>query len=278
MNKNIETALAELEAEETQQKQTITFEVDDGFVKNLPQILSNISDVKEFIEQQTETDRNLVLQTSEDFERARKRCADLNKIAQQMDEERKRVKREYNRPYELFDKALKETIAVITTAKDNLWGQVTAAENAVRERKEQEYKDYYEEHAGVTGKFRTWEQIFNKSWTNKGYTPEKVKKEIDGIIEGIQSDIDTIGKLKSKHTTELYAYYKSGYSLKDVIDRDRPLDETDETLKGVKALVDEQREQTVTVDFRVTCTKAQMKGLKDYLDDNNIKYGRVPKE
>ena len=244
----------------------------------MPQILSNINDVREFIAQQTETDRNLVLQTSEDFERARKRCADLNKIAQQMDEERKRVKREYNRPYELFDKALKETIAVITTAKDNLWGQVTAAENAVRERKEQEYKDYYEEHAGVTGKFRTWEQIFNKSWTNKGYTPEKVKKEIDGIIEGIQSDIDTIGKLKSKHTTELYAYYKSGYSLKDVIDRDRPLDETDETLKGVKALVDEQREQTVTVDFRVTCTKAQMKGLKDYLDDNNIKYGRVPKE
>ena len=36
--------------------------------------------------------------------------------------------------------------------------------------------------------------------------------------------------------------------------------------------------ETICLDFRVWATKAQLQGLKEYLRDNHIKYGRVPKE
>ena len=182
MNTDFETALQEFEAEQANEKQALEFVVDESFIKRLPEIISNLEAIKGAIIERTEADRNLVLVTDEDFDKARKRCAELNKIVSQIDEERKRVKREYVKPYEEFDKKIKETTAVITEAKDNLWGQITAAENAAKERKEEEYKAYYAEKGAFAAEYRPWEQIFNKSWLNKGYTAEKVCKEIDDII------------------------------------------------------------------------------------------------
>lgn len=292
MNANIETALQELEQEQAEQKQTVEFVVDDGFVKKLPEILSNIEAIKTAITERTETDRHLVLQTSEDFDRARKRCAELNKINEQIDAERKRVKREYTKPYELFDKAIKETMAVITETKDNLWGQITAAENAIKERKEEEYKAYYADKGAEASQYRTWEQIFNKSWLNKGYTAEKVCKEIDEVIENIISDIDTIDNLNSEFAPALYEKYKSGATLKEVVAYNVALNGSKIAVEQRKAQEQTSTPQTEenatdesvventavkTIDFRVHVTQPQLKALKDFLITNKIRYEKVPK-
>lgn len=281
---------------ESVQREPLEFIVNDDFVKRLPQIISNIDEIKAEITERTETDRNLVLTTQEDFDKARKRCADLNKVAEAIDKKRREVKKEYNKPYELFDAALKDTVAVITSAKDNLWKQITDAENAVKERKEEEYRDYYAEVGEFVSPYRTWEQIFRKEWLNKGYSREKVRGEINDVVKEIQDDLDTIDSLKSEFAPALYEKYKSGANLKEVIAYGVALQDAkkrEETRKALERTTDAQteetraesnvaqgngtEEETVTVDFRVTCTKKQLTELKNFLNWNNIKYGRVPK-
>lgn len=292
MNNDFETALQEFEAEREREKQTVEFVVDEDFVKKLPQILSNLDEIKAVVETGTEIDRNLVLATDEDFDKARKRCADLNKINAQIDEERKRVKKEYIKPYDLFESKVKEVTGIITAAKDNLWGQITAAENVIKERKEEEYKAYYAEKGAFAAEYRPWEQIFNKSWLNKGYSAEKVCKEIDDIISEIASDVDTIDNLNSEFAPALYEKYKSGATLKEVVAYNVALNASKNAVEQRKATTATQTSQTeenatdesveentamLTIDFRVSCTKKQLDDLKNYLILNKIKYGRVPK-
>lgn len=274
----------------------LEFVVDESFVEHLPEILSNIETIKKAVAEQTETDRTLILQTDEDFERARKRCAELNKINTQIDDQRKRVKREYIKPYELFDKALKETTAIITEAKDNLWGQIKAAEDAVKEQKETEYKEYYCDAGEHITPYRSWEQIFKKEWLNKGYSKEKVRDEINDIIKEVMDDLEAIDNLKSEFHTSLIDKYRSGATLKEVIAYQIALQDakmSEERRKGMEQATSAQNaetrtdanvaqengieDETITADFRVTCTRKQLKELKNFLIWNNIQYGKVPK-
>lgn len=293
MNNDFETALQEFEAEQANEKQSLEFVVDESFIKSLPQIMSNLDAIETAVMERTETDRNLVLVTDEDFANAKKRCAELNKIVSSIEEERKRIKKEYLKPLEQFENKVKRVTGIITEAKDNQWNQVKAAEKAVEDRKEEEYKAYYAEKGAFVSEYRTWEQIFNKSWLNKSYTAEKVCKEIDEIISETTSDIDTIDNLSSEFAPALYEKYKSGATLKDVVAYNVALNASKITVEQRKASTPTTTSQTeenatdesvegntamLTIDFRVVCTKKQLDGLKNYLILNKIKYGRVPKE
>ena len=105
-DKNIERAVAELEAAERHGE--ISFEVKDDFVKQLPEILSNIEAVKDWAIATTQHDKTLILETDEDFENAKTRCADINRIIKAIDGKRKEVKDEYNKPFKVFEDKLKE--------------------------------------------------------------------------------------------------------------------------------------------------------------------------
>ena len=196
--------MIETTATEIVPREPLEFVVNGDFAKQLPQILSNIEEIKQQIIERTEADRNLVLTTEEDFDKARKRCAELNKVVAAIDEKRKEVKKAYVKPYEQFEKALKDTTAVITEAKNNLWGQITAAEDTEKTRKEEQLKAHWEEQTTIEKSYRTWDQIFRKEWLNKSYTVDKACVEIDEIIADINTDIGLIESLNSPFAPALY--------------------------------------------------------------------------
>lgn len=279
--------MIETTATEIVPREPLEFVVNGDFAKQLPQILSNIEEIKKEVIERTEADRNLVLTTDEDFDKARKRCAELNKVNAAIDEKRKEVKKAYVKPYEQFEKALKDTMAVITDAKNNLWGQITAAEDMEKTRKEEQLKAYWEEQATYEKSYRTWEQIFRKEWLNKSYTVDKACVEIDEIISDINTDIGLIENLDSPFTPVLYDRYMAGWSIKDVIaynimlmdeKKERDKQKALEKLRTPAPETPVEDDPIKTVDFRVVCKKSQLDGLKNYLEYNGIKYGRVPKE
>ncbi len=293
MNTDFETALAELETKEAEQKQQAEFFVDYGFIKSLPEIASNVDEITAVLLERTQNDRNTVLVTPEDFDRARARCAELNKIYDRLDEERKHIKAEYMKPYNELEEKIKYALSVAKEARDNQWNQIKDAENAVKERKEAEYKAYYADKGAEAAQYRTWEQIFNKSWLNKGYTAEKVCKEIDEVICAVISDVDTIDNLNSEHAPALYEKYKSGATLKEVIAynvalnaskiavEQRKANTTTTASENTETATDENEGENTavkTIDFRVHVTQPQLKALKDFLITNKIRYEKVPKE
>lgn len=279
--------------------QTIDFVVKDDFVKNLPQILSNVKELCSWARQQTEADRNLILATDEDFESAKKRCADINKVIRNIEDKRKQVKKEYVKPYEIFEKELKEATTILTTAKDNLWSQVLKAEQEIKDETGKKLKNYYETKASENGilQYREWEQIFDSRWLNKGKKINTACEEIDGIIKQVKNEVLAIRSLKSEFESVLLVRYADGYSMANIITYEsrlkaekqaveqrkqesqesvQPTTETTivEPKEAVKNEIDET-DEIFTTDFRVWTTKQQLIDLGKYLRENGIKYGKV---
>lgn len=294
----MESALAELEVAQKKMPQKIEFVVED-FTKNLPEIISNCKNLQAWAQERTELDRSLVLQTEEDFEQARTRCATLNKIKEQVDAKRKEVKKLYTQPYDVFEAEIKKVINTLQTARDNLWNQITVAENEIKQKKENEYKEYWASK-GITE--RKWEQIADKRWLNKGMSADNVKKSIDEIADSIKSDVETIKSLGSPFEVELLAYYERGYALGDVVKHNTDLQARQKALEAAKVAAQSsnrpepsgatapekpvpseaetdnwQIEDAVkVVDFRIWATAEQLKKLRAFLVSCQIKYGRVP--
>lgn len=274
----------------TKRPETIEFVVKRDFEENLPQILSNVAEVKEWAKKQTEIDRSLILQSEEDFAEARKRCATINKIIREIESNRKDTKKAYNAPYEVFEKALKEVEEILSTARENLWEQLTQAEKEKKAAKEAEYRAYYEtQSAGAP--WRLWVQIFDKTWLNNGKSPEVVKAEIDKIIEKINNDISAIKSINSEFVVTLIQRYKDGCDLSDVIAFNNRLIAEKQALESRKKEVEieipkipepKQEEKSepniITIDFRVHCSAAQLKSLGEYMRNNKIKYEKVPQK
>ena len=304
MEESINNALAELEKPTA--PTTIEFKVNGDFVEKLPQILSNISEIRKWAIAATETDRSLVLQTDEDFDKARTRSADIMKIIDSIETGRKSVKKDYLAPYEQFESAVKDVTAVLKSARENLWGQIQTAEEAKKREKNLLLKAYYKEkarEAGVLG-FRTYAQISRTKWLNRTTRVTAAQAEIDDIVNTIAKEVETIKALRSDFENMLLDEYAKGASVLNVISYDARLKQSyaeaqSRKAQAEKAAAEAQKtpaapqqtaaeEETakageaepmaiVVVDFRVSCTPEQLKGLSVYMRQNGIKYSKVPK-
>lgn len=291
---NIETAIAEL-SKEQHIPRSIEFTVQEDFINNLPTIVSNLEQVEQWAIAQTEQDRNLVLLTDEDFETARERCAKLNKQIKLIEDKRKEIKKAYNQPYDVFEKASKRVTSVLSTARENLWSQVTKAEEESKEQKKQRLREYWEEKTrNHVVSNRTFEQIFDNKWLNKGTKIETACAEMDKIFESTLADIYAIRSLKSEFEVSLLEYYKDGHTVSEVIaynnrlqlqkqcqtEREeqsrantQPKEETSNLTQ--KNEPSEERKELIRMEFFVECTNEQLQGLGQYLREHGIKYGRI---
>lgn len=294
MLNNFETTIAELNQEQHISR-SIEFTVQEDFMKNLPSIVSNLAEVKAWAEEQTKADRNLLLVSEEDFENAKERSAALNKQIKLIEDKRKEVKKEYNRPYEIFEKAAKEVVSVLTTARENLWGQVKKAEEEQQEQKKQLLKEEWEKlNSGTIGGYRTFAQVFNPKWLNKGAKIESVFDEMKALFEASVSDVTAIRCLNSEFEVSLLEYYKDGHNVSEVITYNNRLNEqkrlkfqqeeqsrinTQPKAENANLTAKNERggelEEKIRMEFYVECTNEQLSDLGRYMRENGIKYGRI---
>ena len=291
---NFETAIAKLNEQE-HIPQSIEFTVQEDFVNNLPQIVSNLAQIKAWAIQQTEEDRTAVLLTDEDFDNARERCAKLNKIIKLIEDKRKEVKKAYNQPYEIFEKATKEVTAVLSEARENKWSQITKAEEEAKEKKKQRLREYWEKlNSEAIGGYRTFEQIFDSKWLNKGMKIETACAEMDKIFESTLADIDAIRSLNSEFQVSLIEHYKAGHGISEVIaynnrlnaqkqaeiERGKDIQPNTQPMAKIEELHEnndptEETEEIRRVEFWVEGTPDKIKALGQYIRDNGLKYGRI---
>ena len=279
--------------------QTIDFVVKDDFVKNLPAIISNIEDVKLWAKAQTEIDKNLILQSDEDFEYATKRCAEFNKISKKIDSDRIYYKKQYNQPFEIFEKEVKAVQEILQEARNNLWSQIKRAEQEKKDKAEQQYRHYYESTATEKGviNYRSWEQIFNEKWLNKSAKADTVLEEINAIITNIENDVVAIKSLHSEFEPSLFVKYSEGANLTEIITYNNRLKAEKQALESQKATIkadcqpqqekpqeqpqnkpSNEEKELFVIDFRIWVDDEQLKALKEFLISNKIKYGKVPTE
>lgn len=291
---NFDEALTALE--NAPQSGSMEVYVDTEFVKNLPQVLNNLDKVEEWVKQQTASDRNLVV-TAENEEAVKARCAELNKLTEQIEAKRKEVKKAYQAPLVLFENKCKAVVAALQEPKDYLWGQIKAADERRKSEKRAALLQHYQETIGNDYGYAPWEMIEKSTWLTKGARLETVYKELDEIADHVHADIEAITSVAGSDSAALLFEYKRGKSLTDVLKyyealkaqreqqaerlrqieaqkaqaaREREVEVHEEAPTTSAPTQPEEKVYAITLHFRMT--RAQAQRLSRFLQENNIYY------
>lgn len=277
-----------------------------GFVK---EIQWNNEELKAEISEKMQDYKNLVF-TEETIKEAKKDRANLNKLKNAFEDERKRIKRQCMAPYERFEAQVKELIGLIEEPIRLIDAQI----KEVEEQKRQEKRKGIEELFGSIGfqNFVTLDMVFDEKWLNASVPMSKIEEQMKSRMYEIGNGIMTIRNLP-EFSFEVMEVYKKTLDLPQAIQEGQRLSEIQKKKaayeeeqrrkaeeekarkqeeEAEKASVNqqeekqseaveereepiEQPEKIVRLDFRVWGTREQLLALRNYMKDNHLKFGKV---
>lgn len=277
-----------------------------GFVK---EIQWNNEELKAEISEKMQDYKNLVF-TEETIKEAKKDRANLNKLKNAFEDERKRIKRQCMAPYERFEAQVKELIALIEEPIRLIDAQI----KEVEEQKRQEKRKGIEELFGSIGfqNFVTLDMVFDEKWLNASVPMSRIEEQMKSRMYEIGNGIMTIRNLPEfsfeametyKKTLDLTQAIQEGQRLSEIQKKKAAYEEEQrrkaeeekarkQEEEAEKASVNqqeekqpeaveereepiEQPEKIVRLDFRVWGTREQLLALRNYMKDNHLKFGKV---
>lgn len=268
-------------------------------VKQLPQIEEHLKELSVEIEEKVENAKNLVC-TEESVKTIKQVRADLNKEFKELEVQRKTVKEQILAPYMQFEEVYKTYISEKYKSADiDLKQKIDNVEDELKEQKEQEIKDYFEEYKVANNiDFVNYEQAkINVTLTaSKKSLKEQAKVFIDKIID----DLKLIETQECKD--EILVEYKQNLNvsraIQEVANRHKLLEEerkrqekwkkteqviidsakkSDKYAEEVEVLqspVEELQDQEdiLTLKFTVKGTRTKLRELKQFLENGGYDY------
>lgn len=119
---------------------------------------------------------------------AKKDKASLNKLAKEINQKKIAVKKEYSKPYDVFEKQVKEVIAKINSVSNQIDEQVKAYDEKQKAEKKQIIDAYWNSLDTGVG----IDEVFDSSWLNKTCTEKLWKTDLDLKAERFKRDAQTI--------------------------------------------------------------------------------------
>lgn len=274
---------------------------EDGFIK---EIRWNNEELKAEISEKMQEYKSLVF-TAETIQDAKKDRAKLNKLRNAFEDERKKVKNRCMKPYEKFERQVEELTALIDEPIQLIDSQIKEVEE---NRKAQKRKEIEELFSGIGFQtFVTLEKIWDEKWLNVSVPMSRIEEQMKTRMYQIGNDVMTIKNLPEFSFEALEVYKKSldltmaiqeGQRLSEIQKRKAAYEEeqrrkaAEEAAKlqrasspkksaVVKKKQDMKKPEEMAepkimkLDFRVWGTEEQLMGLRKYLIDNKIKFGKV---
>lgn len=167
--------------------------------------------------------------------------ARINKVAANIDDARKMVKKAYSAPLAEFEAKCKELTGICTTAAKNIDDQVKAFDEKRKYEKLNTLADYLNEQVGELRGYVSWGNILNPKWGNATYSLDKAKEDIDAAIAKCRNDIDTITAMGSKYEPELLEQYKKTQDITATIRKNAELTEVERRLEMQRQKAEEER-------------------------------------
>lgn len=166
----------------------------------------NFEELKEELFQQVEKYRNLVY-TDEQMKLCKTDKANLNRLKKALNEERIRRKKEYLKPFEEFEAKVNEIIKIIDEPLTLIDKQVKEFEEKRKADKRIEIGAFWEttEHP----EWLTLARIFDERWLNASYSMRQIKDDINGWINRINSEMETLEQLDSFSFEAIDVYKRS---------------------------------------------------------------------
>lgn len=272
-------------------------------------ISANFEAVKEWLTSELEPYANMVV-TPDGMSDAKKTRADIRKVGDSIDSQRKAVKKEWMRPYEAFESKVKELTSIVNEAVSNIDVQIKEMENAEKEAKRQRLWNLFTESSSDIREYVVFEDIFDKKWLNATFPETDAANAIVKQLDDIRDGLDAIRSMNSPYESAMLSEYSKSRNLAKAFSEGKRLEEIakiEEERKAREVVVmtyqtptmpenHEDKETGIHVDDYVVAqdrwpvsvpkpsktysyqftmpsmTVEQMKALKACLDENGIEY------
>lgn len=116
----------------------------------------------------------------------------LNGLKAEIEERRKAVKREYNKPLAAFEQRCKEITSIIDDAADGIKAQLDEAEERRRAGARAALEAHYREFAELLAPVVPYERLHDDKWLNKSFGEVKAKKALEEKVSAVARDWDTL--------------------------------------------------------------------------------------
>lgn len=268
-------------------------------VKQLPEIEEHLKNVSLEIDEKIKNATSLIC-NEETIKTIKELRAELNKDYKEFEIQRKAVKEQVLKPYNDFEDIYKKCISdKFKNADLILKGRVEVVENAIKEEKEQEVKDYFEEYRVANEiDFITYEQA--KINTTLSASMKSLKEQAKQFIDKVVEDLKLIETQEYK--AEILVEYKNTLNVSNAIttvtNRFKAIEEekrkqeeiVNQRLEDEKKLVEEaikpfeevtqlqapvveeNQEDILTLKFTVKGTRTKLKKLKEFLENGGYDY------
>lgn len=275
---------------------------DDAFLKAVE---FNFDELKNELSTKLEDYRNLTY-TDSNIKCAKEDRAKLNNVTNVIDSERKRVKEMCLQAYIPFESKIKELTNMISACSSGIDTQIKSYENKQKEDKKAKIAGFFDSNIGELKDLLKLTTIYNSRWENVTFKMEDIESEIVSRITQINTDLETIGKLKSKFEMQLKDMYLRNFDLGDIIiendrliEQEKKLETYNTKLKGTienaKEIIQEiivpveQNEKveasteidqptptdTFIINFSVNGTRDEFQKIAEFFKANNINYKRL---
>ena len=170
------------------------------------EIQFNFEEIKLEISEKLKKFENLVY-TDDQVKDAKSDRASLNKLKKALQDEKTRRKKEYLKPFEDFENKINEIIKLIDAPVSLIDKQVKEFEEKKKADKRIEIGSFWEttEHPD----WITLARIFDERWLNATYSMRQIKDDINGWINRINSEIETLQQLDSFSFEAIETYKRS---------------------------------------------------------------------
>lgn len=215
----------------------------------------------------------------------------LNKAAKMLNDRKNEIRREFLRPLDDFENGVAETVRLIKHASEQIDAIVKEVEEREREEKKSLAKSIFEKHNFTLVSF---EQIFERKWTNKTCNIKTIETEIAEKVSKIKLELETLDKLGNE---EVKAFYLNTLDLTEAIAIAERQKQAQERLEAEQERVNAeissepvQAEPTQEVEFQpvfetgeekpalyeceifVKGTEKQLNNLEQFLIENKIEF------
>lgn len=179
-----------------------------------PEVISfNFEELKTEITKKADLYKNMVY-TDETVKEAKADKAKLNKFINALEDKRKEVKRQCLQPYEVFERQIKELVAIVDEPVRLIDSHIKDFEDRKKAEKLETIKEYWDNVERP--EWLTCNQIFDKRWLNATVSLNKVYEAIQERLAKINVDIETIDKLP-EFSFEALEVYKQTLDLSQAI-------------------------------------------------------------
>lgn len=166
----------------------MNFELEKPIEELLPkQIGFNVEELKPWIEESIAKYQGMVV-TADTIKEAKDDRAKLNKLRSSIEDERKRIKREWNKPYTAFEKKVKSLVGLIDKPIENIDGQLKTYEEHRKAEKQDAIQTLFDENVNDLKDLITLDRIANPKWLNASYGMNAIEEEMVAALNDIRGN------------------------------------------------------------------------------------------